>query len=100
MAISGYSRLADVFVGATIRCKMPLNETMFRLRRDSAVVMRHFFLLVSFSLIANASLAAPPPTVNRADAAVFMSRLWTDAMEVLNQKGDPELILLSHKNPT
>ena len=45
---------------------------------------------VSFILIANASLAAPPP-VNPADAVAFMSRLWTSAMEVLNQKGDPGL---------
>src|SRR5215472_13293088 len=91
MAINGYWRLADVFVDASGRCNIPVREIISRLRRGPVGVMQQCFLIVSFVLIANTSLAAPPSTVSPADAAAFMSRLWTSAMEVLNQKGDPAL---------
>ena len=48
------------------------------------------FLTILFVLIANTLLAAPPP-VNPTDAVAFMSRLWTNAMDALKQKGDPVL---------
>ena len=50
-------------------------------------MMWKFLLTVLFLLAANPLLAAPPPT----DAVAFMSRLWTNAMDALKQKGDPVL---------
>jgi phospholipid transport system substrate-binding protein len=90
MALRGYSRLAEVFFDAPGRCNFPVLGMMPRLGLGYAGVVRQFLLTVSFVLLTNASLAAPPQ-LNPADAAAFMSRLWTNARDVLDQKGDPAL---------
>jgi phospholipid transport system substrate-binding protein len=90
MAISGYWRLAGMFIDAEGWFDIPIRRRSPRLRRGLAGAMRRFLLTVSLVLVTNASLAAAPP-VNPADAVAFMNGLWTRAMEVLNQKADPAL---------
>jgi hypothetical protein len=90
MAMSGYSHLADVFVHAVRPCHIPARGIMPRLGRAPVWVVKQFFLAVSFVLIANASVAVPPP-VNPADAVAFIEKLWGSARDVLNQKADPAL---------
>src|SRR3954468_5992212 len=46
-------------------------------------------LLASLFVLAVTPCPAAPPIVNPADAAAFMNRLWTSAVEVLNNKSDP-----------
>jgi len=48
-------------------------------------VMRRSLLSCFFALIAQASLAAPPPA-NSADAVAFMNQLWDRAVILLNNK--------------
>jgi len=90
IAIGGYSRLAKGFIDAAGPCRTSVDGIMPRLGRGSAGLMWQFFLTVLFVLIAKTLLAAPLP-VNPTDAVAFMSRLWTNAMDVLKQKGDPVL---------
>ena len=89
MIMSGDSPLAGVLVHAVSRCHILVPGIIARCGRASPVMMR-FFLTVSFVLIVYPSLAAPPP-VNPADAFAFMSRLWANARDALNQKADPAL---------
>jgi len=53
----------------------------------STEMMRRSLLSGFFSLIATASLAAPPP-VNPADAVAFMNQLWDRAVILLSNKTD------------
>ena len=90
MAICGYSRLAERFIDAVGRHRISVGGIMPRLGRGSAGLLWQFFLTGLFVLIATALWAAPPP-VNPTDAVAFMSRLWTNAMDALKEKGDPAL---------
>jgi phospholipid transport system substrate-binding protein len=87
--MSGYRHPADAFVLAGTRCHIPIRGRLPSLGRTLAGMLMRVFLTVPFVLIANASLSAPP--VDSADAVAFMSRLWTNARDVLNQKADPAL---------
>jgi len=53
-------------------------------------MMRRALLIIFLILTATTSSAAPPP-VNPADAPAFMNRLWSRAVELLNNKTDPTI---------
>ena len=53
-------------------------------------MIRRSLLTGLFVVMATPSLAAPP-MVNPADAVAFMNRLWDRAVEVLNNKSDPNI---------
>ncbi len=53
-------------------------------------MMRRSLLTCLFVLMATPCLAAPP-IVNPADAVAFMNQLWGRAVEVLNNKTDPNI---------
>ena len=56
-------------------------------------MMRRSLLSCFFSLIALASLAAPPP-VNPADAVAFMNQLWDRAVILLNNNTDAAIRMM------
>ena len=53
-------------------------------------MIRRSLLTGLFVVMATPCLAAPP-MVNPADAVAFMNRLWDRAVEVLNNKSDPNI---------
>jgi phospholipid transport system substrate-binding protein len=54
-------------------------------------MMRRSLLATLFVLLAAAPVTAAPPLVNPADAVAFMNHLWSRAVEVLNNKSDPNI---------
>src|SRR4051794_21445852 len=54
-------------------------------------MLRRSLLMSAFVLMAAPCLAAAPTTADPADAVAFMNRLWDRAVEVLNNKSDPNI---------